>query len=365
MEEPSDEESFAIDYDSFHYDMIDHKTNTKVNKTLGLNYWTDSDGFIHDYFRDINIARMNRKRGGIMATILAPDNMYPPCIVSNVVSYICMDKAQNQIKVALYAKDKLPVYHDPKNFAFSQLPSFPNGYPPVKLLFFSGEKTTIVGGLSEDHNRLTAWNAIRYINDKFQENINLISFETKNIVANVDMPFKIDLDSIMRSKPGRARFKPVLINCCRVKSNHGDSMVYLIFHTGSILLIGAKNMEELRLLYLEACETAVKNRENGPTSDASSKKYNQKKRILSTEVIEATNQSIENAILNKRRKISKSSRSDANKKLSLEYFDQTMGIDKTALVTQAIKSYYGDLPQLEGPKFAPTCVRYQLTNGDK
>lgn len=362
----SDEESsFSIDYDDFHYDMLDHKTNDRTNKQLGFNYWTDTDGFIHDYVRDINIAKMNRKRGGIMATILSPGNIYPPCIVSNVVSYICMDKAQNQKKVALYAKDKLPVYYDPKNFAFSQQPAFPNGYPPVKLLFFSGEKTTIVGGLSEDHNRLTAWNAIRHINRVFDENIKLLNFETKNIVANVDMPFKIDLDSIMRSKPGRARFKPVLINCCRVKSNHGDSMVYLIFHTGSILLIGAKDMEELRLLYLEACETAVKNRENGPISDASSKKYNQKKRMLSTEIIEATNQNIENAILNKRRKLSKSSRSDANKKVSLEYFDQALEIDKTALVSQVIKNYTETLPELEGSKFNPACVRYQLTNGDK
>lgn len=351
-----------LDYDGFHYDVIDHKYNDNVNRKLGFDYWTDKDGFVHDYFRDINVARMNRKRGGIMATILSPDNMYPPCIVSNVVSYICMDKGQNQKKVALYAKDILPVYFDPKSFAFSQLPSMANTYPPVKLLFFSGEKTTIVGGISEDHNRLTAWNALRRLNIGFNENIKILSFETKNIVANVDMPFKIDLDSIMRSKPGRAVFKPVLINCCRVKSNHGNSMVYLIFHTGSILLIGAKNMQELNLLYLEACETAMKHRETGPTSDSSSKKYNQKKRTLSTEVIEATNQGIENAILNKRRKISKSNRSEANKKISLEHFDRTLEIDKTALVSQAMHEKLSNAIE-DSPKFLPNCVKYQLTNG--
>jgi TATA-box binding protein (TBP) (component of TFIID and TFIIIB) len=304
----------------------------------------------------IMVSQMNRKRGTVMATICEPP--YPPCIVSNVVSYLNLDMTQNQKKVALYAKKKLPVFFDPKIFAFSQQPVCLDGYPPVKLLFFSGRKTTIVGGLSEDHNRLVAWAITRYLRRKFRINISILDFSTKNIVSNVDMPFKINLEKIAEKYDGRAKYEPMLIDCCRVTSRHGGSMVYLVFSTGSILLIGCKTMDQVRLLYIESCEVAT---ENKVTADEQvprvvSEKYKQKRKLLNPDTVETTNIDIENSMVVKRRKILKSKKSDAVKRVVLEHFDNTYQMDRSA----TYKNPVSEITAIEHPFCPPATSSYLL-----
>jgi TATA-box binding protein (TBP) (component of TFIID and TFIIIB) len=295
-------------------------------------------------------SKFNTKRINVMWSIQI--GKYPACIVTNVVSSVILSMVQNQKKVALYAKDKLPVFYDPKIFAFSQQPMCMNGYPAVKMLYFSGKKNTIVGGLSEDHNRLVAIKSTKYLRRIFGVDIRLEDCSTKNIVANVNMPFNIKLDSIQGKILGRANFKQNEIDCCRVKSKYGGSMRILIFNTGSMLLIGSKTEDQLLQLYVEACEIAY---DHKTMDDSKTSQKNSKKRSISADVLERANIDITNAIMCKRQKIMNSKRPEKVKQMDLEKFDSEHGINdiKMAMID------YPDKPP-EGNFVLPSSSVYMI-----
>lgn len=276
----------------------------------------------------VKIGLKNIKRGFSMRTISREP--YPPCAVSNVVSYMHLDMKQNQKKVALCAKDKLPLFFDPKIFASSQQQVSLKGYPPAKVLFFSRKSQTIVGGISEDHNRLIAWSIVRYLRKKFNADINLESLNIKNIVAHIYMPFRVNLEAVNKEIPSRTEFKPESIDCCRINSIHGSPKVFLIFSTGSILLVGCKSMEELENVYIEACEIATKHKSYEVPSKSISQKYKRKRNILNEDTIHNTNIEIETAMSMKRRKIMTSNKHEKVKKVNLETIDELFDYNKSA-----------------------------------
>src|SRR4029077_18921585 len=99
---------------------------TKDNDTTNVDSIIDS--IISD---EISMFKQKRgkKRKNVMEIIREGKN--PACIVSNVVSYVIFNIRQNQRAVAMCGKDKLPVYFDPKIFAFSQQSVCLAGSPPV------------------------------------------------------------------------------------------------------------------------------------------------------------------------------------------------------------------------------------------
>lgn len=303
------------------------------------------DLYIYQQWRSIG------KRITVMYSI--QNGSDPPCIVTNVVTYMELNMKQNQKDVALHAKHILPVFFDPKIFAFSQQPVNLDGYPPVKVMFFSGIKVIILGGLSEDHNRLVAWAKVRYLKKMFNDKICIVALSTRNIVANVDMPFEINLKNVADKLQSMATFDPVLIDCCRVKSKYKGSRRVLIFGTGSMLLIGSKTYEELYELYIEACEIAHSHRSVSSTHKGVSQKYEQKKAVLTEDNIRLTNIQIENAFVTKRNKVSKGKK-EAVAKIQLDMFDETF---ETANMISNRVDYMqienGAIGELNGPKFLP------------
>lgn len=277
---------------------------------------------------DISMGYGNMKKGYVMKTIRKEG--YPECVVSNVVSYMLLNMKQNQKCMALRAKKKLPVFYDSIIFASSQLQVKVTGYPPVKVLFFSRKSQTIVGGVSEDHNRLVAWSVVMYLRNQFHIDIEMESLTTKNIVAHIYMPFRVNLEAVYADIPGRCEFKPECIDCCRIKSIYGDPIRFLIFGTGSILVVGCRYMSILEKVHVEACDVATKHRSFESTSKSVSQKYKQKKRLLNQDVVRNTNISIENTMSAKRRKIAVSNQSSAVKKVNLEMFDELCDFNGSA-----------------------------------
>jgi len=185
---------------------------------------------------------------------------YPTGVVGNVVSTFSIPGgAQNQRKIALYAKDILPCYFDPRIFAHTQITVMIDGYQKVKVLGFPSEKILMVGGKSEEHNRMLALKFVNHMQVKMNmPHITMKDFRLKNMVASVKVPFCIDLKKLEDLVGGRATYQPMDIHCCRVISAINPTMVTLFFMAGSFLMTGFKGEEQRNQLYLESCEWAYK-----------------------------------------------------------------------------------------------------------
>lgn len=254
---------------------------------------------------------------------------YPPCAISNVVSYMYLNMKQNQKKIALYAKDKLPLFFDPRIFPSSQQQFKVKGYPVVKILFFSKKSHTIGGGVSEDHNRLIAWSAVKYMRKKFNIDLRIDLLLTRNIVAYVYMTFRINLEAMHTKMRGRSEFKPECIDCCRIKSKYGKPRVFLIFRTGSILLVGSKSEQELAEIYEEACELAFSFKSTEKNTKATSRQK-LKRKFLHEDSIRSTNIEIETAMGMKRRKVTRNTKNGLLNELNLEMFDDMYDFESSA-----------------------------------
>lgn len=284
---------------------------------------------------------------------------YPPCAISNVVSHLYVAFKQNQRKMALYAKKKMPVFFDPKIFASSQTQFKIKGYPAVKATFFSRRSQTLTGGVSEDHNRLIAWSIMGYIKKKFGVDVKMSHVVTKNIVAHVYMTHGVNLLGVYTEIPDRCEYKPECIDCCRITSTFGKPRVFLIFSTGAVLLVGNKSMAEVEELYVEACELASKYKTTDKNGKAMAQKYKQKRRMVHEEAVKTTNIEIETAMGMKRRKVSGVAKHNIVKSTSLGLYDDMFDFDSSASaaylkMVREEEERMGDRDSQNMPSFCPS-----------
>lgn len=214
---------------------------------------------------------------------------FPQCVIGNVVSTFSINVSLNQKKLALYGKKKIPCYYEPKTFASTQINIMADGYPRVKMLLFPGPKQVIVGGKSEEHSRMMAWKTVQFINNLLDDPVEMENFLIKNMVANIYMPFGIDIEKIEKKIGGRATFTPGEIHCCRLRSEKNNDMVILFFNTGSILLTGFKDDEQKHALYMEACNVAYRFQISEEERRKIIDNYKKKKESTSADVIKAMN----------------------------------------------------------------------------
>jgi len=116
----------------------------------------------------------------------------------------------------------------------------------VTVRIFRSGKMVSTGAKDAD----IAKNVMKKIASKFESDV--LDFKLCNIVANAKLPFHLDLNAVRAACYRNSFYEPEIF--CGLKLRLEIDVTVLVFHTGSIVLTGAKTFEQIDDAYICAYE---------------------------------------------------------------------------------------------------------------
>lgn len=187
----------------------------------------------------------------------------PDCQVDNVVCTFSINKRPNLKKMALYMRNKLQCKFNPSKFAAMGIIFDAPGLPKITALLFSTSNVVLTGPKSEEFARCSAYVLNYFLNIHLGIHSDVVNFQIRNIVSHFNLGYEIDLEGLHQEIGSRATFVPDKIYCCRIRALDNWEHVCLVFMSGAVVITGAKNRKDIRVLYEEIAAVCAKHRNVG------------------------------------------------------------------------------------------------------
>ena len=124
----------------------------------------------------------------------------------------------------------------------------------------------MTGPKSEEFARCSAYVLNYYFNVHLDLPAQVINFQIRNIVSHFNLGYEIDLKGLQEEIGSRAMFVPDKIHCCRIRKSTKEEeweQVCLVFMSGAVVITGAKNREDIKILYEENAAICSRHKNNG------------------------------------------------------------------------------------------------------
>jgi transcription initiation factor TFIID TATA-box-binding protein len=190
------------------------------------------------------------------------DGDLPKCYMVNVVCTYNLGVRLNLRKIALYKKDKLQCKFNPVKFAAMTLTVKTKWLAPTTALVFSSSNIVHTGAKTEEHARQSAWALTYYFNKFLEIPVSLTKFKITNIVSHFNVGYKVDLKTLAAEIGARATFEPNMIQSCRVRDKDDPKLVCLVYHSGAVVVTGAKKRKHVKNQYRLIGDICKRHRSN-------------------------------------------------------------------------------------------------------
>ena len=161
----------------------------------------------------------------------------PKPIIQNIVNTLDVQCCLDLRKISLRACN---VEYKPHRFA-ALIMRIRN--PRATALIFSSGKLVLTG-TKNDNDAMNASKRIVRILKKLDFPVTFSNFIIQNVVASFNLGFRVRLESLNISHEQFTTYEPELFPGL-IYRIHGKSLVILIFHSGKIIITGARNKNEI------------------------------------------------------------------------------------------------------------------------
>ncbi len=203
--------------------------------------------------------KSNTVRQVVLDTIVQDPGCNPVTIV-NVVSTYSIGSRLNSVAIALLKKDKIPLKFNVCGFAAMIIPISCHGIASTTVLVYPSGCVVHTGAKDESHSRLSAWLLANFFEREIGIPMSVDGFKIRNIVSNMEVGHCVNLQSLKNELGVSASYEPADIQCVIHRDPKDPKRVTLIYGSGSAVLTGSKNRDDIFHQYRFIVEKARKHR---------------------------------------------------------------------------------------------------------